>query len=178
MIVPQAQLSIEQLNIVKSLAERSGISFAVAKILYARGINTVNKVKRFLSPGKQHFTDPMQFKGMAETVERLKYAKDMGETVVIYGDYDADGICASAILYYAFKDFGIEAHTVIPERADGYGLSEKLIDEVMEEYNPDLIITVDCGISGKAEVESGLGRRYNSNRPPRAARGDARLHNH
>ncbi|MBR2968843.1 MAG: single-stranded-DNA-specific exonuclease RecJ [Clostridia bacterium] len=153
MIILKNQLGMEQLNIVKSLAERSGVSFETAKILYSRGIDTVAKVKRFLAPGKQHFLSPMLFKGMAEAVERITAARDMGETVVIYGDYDADGVCATAILYYALKEFGIEANTVIPERADGYGLSEKLIDEVMEQYNPDLIITVDCGISGYREVE-------------------------
>lgn len=153
MIILKNQLGMEQLNIVKSLAERSGVSFETAKILYTRGIDTVTKVKRFLSPGKQHFVSPMQFKGMAEAVERITSARENGEVVVIYGDYDADGICATAILYYALKEFGIEAGTVLPEREDGYGLSEKLIDEVMEQYNPDLIITVDCGISGHREVE-------------------------
>ncbi len=153
MIVTKNPLSPEQLNIVRSLSERSGVSVALAKILYARGIDTVNKVKRFLSPGKEHFRSPMLLKGMAETVERLTEARDNGETVVIYGDYDSDGVCASAIMYYALREFGIDAIPVVPERADGYGLGEKLIDKVMEEYNPDLIITVDCGISGYKEVE-------------------------
>jgi len=153
MIVLKNQLGPEQLNIVRSLADRSGVSVPTAKILYTRGVDTVNKVKRFLSPGKQHFTSPFELKGVSEAVERITAARDGGETVVIYGDYDADGICATAILYYALKEFGIDAYTAIPERADGYGLSEKMIDEVMEAYNPDLIVTVDCGISGYREVE-------------------------
>ncbi len=154
MIVTKNEPGLEQLNIVRSLAERSGISFALAKILWSRGVNTVNKVKRFLSPGKEYFTSPFLFKGMEEAVSRIEQAKGLGETVVIYGDYDADGVCATTVLYYALKEYGMEnVFPVLPEREDGYGLSEELIDKVMEEYNPDLIITVDCGISGYKEVD-------------------------
>ena len=95
MIVLKNQLGPEQLNIVRSLADRSGVSVPTAKILYTRGVDTVNKVKRFLSPGKQHFTSPFELKGVSEAVERITAARDGGETVVIYGDYDADGICAT-----------------------------------------------------------------------------------
>ncbi|MBP5194094.1 MAG: single-stranded-DNA-specific exonuclease RecJ [Clostridia bacterium] len=153
MIVAKHHLTPEELNIVTSLAERSGVSFTTAKILYTRGVDTVNKIRRFLSPGKQNFSSPYLLKGMKEAVERIKAARDEGEVVVIYGDYDADGICASSILYFALKEFGVTAYPVLPERSDGYGLSEKVIDAAMEEYNPDLIITVDCGISGHDEVE-------------------------
>ncbi|MBO7377849.1 MAG: single-stranded-DNA-specific exonuclease RecJ, partial [Clostridia bacterium] len=153
MIVAKHHLTPEELNIVTSLAERSGVSFTTAKILYTRGVDTVNKIRRFLSPGKQNFSSPYLLKGMKEAVERIKAARDGGEVVVIYGDYDADGICASSILYFALKEFGVTAYPVLPERSDGYGLSEKVIDAAMEEYNPDLIITVDCGISGHDEVE-------------------------
>ena len=107
MIVLKNQLGFEQLNIVKSLAERSGISVSTAKILYTRGVDTVNKVKRFLAPGKQHFSNPFALKGMREAVERITLARDNGETVVVYGDYDADGICATATLYYALREFGL-----------------------------------------------------------------------
>ncbi|MBQ7163763.1 MAG: single-stranded-DNA-specific exonuclease RecJ [Clostridia bacterium] len=153
MIVTRPRLDGEQLNIVKRLAERANISETFARILYIRGIDTEEKAARFLSPGKSHFTSPFLLKGMKETVERLTAARDNGEVVVVYGDYDADGICASSIMFFALREFGIEAYPVIPERADGYGLSEKVIDAAMEEYNPDLFITVDCGISGRNEVE-------------------------
>ena len=153
MIFTKPPLTPEQLNIVSSLAERSGVSFEIAKILYARGVDTVSKVRRFMSPGKQHFVSPFLMKGMRETIERITAARDNGETVVIYGDYDADGICATSIMFHTLTEFGVNAYPVIPERSDGYGLTEKLIDEVMEEINPDLIITVDCGISGHDEVE-------------------------
>ena len=153
MIVTKPELGAEQLNTVKRLAEAGGVSEATARILYTRGVDTEEKVKRFLSPGKKHFRSPYELKGVEEAEKRLAYARDNGETVVIYGDYDADGICASAIMFYALREFGVEAYPVIPERADGYGLSEKVIDSAMEQYNPDLFITVDCGISGRNEVE-------------------------
>ncbi|MBQ3235310.1 MAG: single-stranded-DNA-specific exonuclease RecJ, partial [Clostridia bacterium] len=76
-----------------------------------------------------------------------------GETVVVYGDYDVDGICATTVLCKALKIFGIEAHAVIPERENGYGLTEGVLNEVLDNLFPDLIVTVDCGISAKNEVE-------------------------
>lgn len=153
MIVVKNQFTEEQLKTIRSLSDACGLSTSITKILYSRGHDTKEKIDRFLSPGKKHFRSPFLLKDMKEVVERITLAKQNDETVVIYGDYDADGICASAIMYYSLRDFGINAIPVIPERADGYGLTEKLIDRVMEEYNPDLIITVDCGISGYKEVE-------------------------
>ena len=153
MITVKAPPTREQSDIISSLAEKCGVSYALIGILFSRGVDTEEKIRRFLSPGKHNFASPFLMKGMRETVERLTAARDNNEAVVIYGDYDADGICATSIMYYALREFGVDACPVIPERADGYGLSEKLIEKLMEDYNPDLIITVDCGISGHDEVE-------------------------
>lgn len=153
MIEIKQKFTPEQLNIINSLAERCGLLPDTAKILYSRGIDTENKVARFLSPGKKHFADPFTLRGIREACERISAARDNGERVVIYGDYDADGVCASSIMYFALKEYGVDAVAVLPERNDGYGLSEHVIDKVMERYDPDLIITVDCGISGYKEVE-------------------------
>ena len=90
---------------------------------------------------------------MSKAVERLTLAKEKSQTVLIFGDYDADGICASAIMYHALKEFGIEPHVYVPERSDGYGLSEAMIDRIFEECNPELFITVDCGISCAKEAQ-------------------------
>lgn len=153
MKVTTKELTREQLNTVKLLADSTDILETTARILFNRGINTPEKVKRFLHPSINNFNNPFLLSGMAEAVERIKTAKTNGETVVVYGDYDVDGICATTILYRALKIFGIDAYTVIPERENGYGLSEGVLNEVLESAYPDLIITVDCGISGKNEVE-------------------------
>ncbi len=153
MIVTRRQFDPDQLNTISQIAAVAGVSVRTASIVFARGIDTVEKAKRFFSPGAAHFSSPFALKGVKEAVERITRARDEGETVVVYGDYDVDGVCASTILVKALAVFGIAADAVVPERSDGYGLSEKQIDDVMERYNPDLIITVDCGISSVNEVE-------------------------
>lgn len=143
----------EQLNTINDLALETGILSVTAGILYSRGYDTPEKINEFLNPNKSQLHSPYELNDMCKAVERIVLAKQKGETVVIFGDYDADGICATTLLYKALRDFGIEAHTVIPERDNGYGLSETAIDEIVETLLPDLLITVDCGISAKAEVE-------------------------
>lgn len=142
-----------QKNLIKQLADKVGILYSTAEILYGRGFDTVEKIIDFLSPENWEPISPFTMSGMSEAVDRIIRAKDNGETVVIYGDYDVDGICATTVLYRALKIFGIDAFAVIPERQNGYGLSEGVINEVLDNYFPDLIITVDCGISAKKEVE-------------------------
>lgn len=140
-------------QIIKELASALAILPDTARILYARGIDTVEKGKRFLSPGRKHLRSPFLMSGMREAVDRIREARDNGETVVVYGDYDADGISAVSIMYYALKKYGVTPYCFIPERSDGYGLSENTIEQIVGDVFPDLFITVDCGISGAAEVE-------------------------
>ncbi len=142
-----------QKNLIKQLADKVGILYSTAEILYGRGFDTQEKILEFLSPEIWNPISPFTMNGMGEAVDRITRAKQNGETVVIYGDYDVDGICATTVLYRALKIFGIEAFTVIPERQNGYGLTEGVINEVVDNYFPDLIITVDCGISAKKEVD-------------------------
>lgn len=138
---------------VENLAKETGLSYSGARILFLRGINSADGVRGFLNPSKANFNDPHGLKGIDAAIERLKKARDNNETVVVYGDYDADGICAATVMVKSLKIFGINASAVVPERENGYGLSVEVIDEVVETYLPDLIVTVDCGISGVKEVE-------------------------
>ena len=153
MIVTAKKLTSEQLNIVMALAKEVDVTVTTASILYKRGYDTAEKMLNYLNPSKKHFLNPFLLKGVSEAVERIKTAKLNGETVVVYGDYDVDGICGTTILTRALNIYGIQAVAVIPERENGYGLSEGVLNEVLEAYFPDLIITVDCGISAKNEVE-------------------------
>ncbi|MGN0819506.1 MAG: single-stranded-DNA-specific exonuclease RecJ [Christensenellaceae bacterium] len=138
---------------IQELSQSTNLQFETCAILYSRGVDTPEKTDYFLHPSKSHFKDPFLLSGMTEAVERIKQAKNEGEVVAVYGDYDADGINATAVLYYALKDFGIDALTVVPERSIGYGLQREVLDKLLDEHFPTLLITVDCGISCYDEVE-------------------------
>ncbi len=152
-IVPEYSFSEEQLHSIAVLAEETGLTERITRILYARGVDTADKIRRFMRPSAKNFLSPFLMKGMREAVELITLAREEGRTVAVFGDYDADGICASAIMYHALKEFGIDAHIYVPERCDGYGLSEETVDKIFEDCNPELFITVDCGISCAKEVQ-------------------------
>ncbi len=152
-IIPEYEFSSEQLNTVRRLACECGLLEDTVKILYGRGIDDVEKITAFIRPSRAQFISPFKMSGMSEAVELIGRARDEGWTVAVYGDYDADGVCASTIMYRALCDFGIVPVIYIPERRDGYGLNKAAIDEIFEEHFPQLFITVDCGISCAEEVE-------------------------
>lgn len=146
-------LTTEQHFKCQQMALECGILFDTARLLFYRGIDSVEKAKSFLNPGKHAFHDPLLLNDMDKAVSRIKMAKERQENVLVFGDYDADGICASAVLYYSLKDFGIMAGTVIPEREEGYGLNFEKIFKLHCENPIDLLITVDCGISDYEVIE-------------------------
>ena len=152
-LIPEYEFSAEQLNIVRQLALDCRLLEDTVKILYGRGIDSVEKITSFIRPSREQFISPFKMSGMTEAVELITRARDEGWTVVVYGDYDADGVCASTIMYRALCDFGIEPIIFVPERRDGYGLNKTSIDTIMDEHFPQLFITVDCGISCAEEVE-------------------------
>ena len=114
---------------------------------------TDSEIKIFLKPTRKDFHNPFDLPDMEKAVERILLAIEKNEKIVIYGDYDADGITSTTILKRYFRDRNIEVGAYIPNRLDeGYGLNEEAIKEIAKEgYN--LIITVDCGITGIKEVE-------------------------
>ena len=152
-LVPEYSFSAEQLNTVSALATQTGLTEQITRILYARGVDTVEKIRKFMQPSRKNFLSPFLMQGMKEAVELITSARDEGKTVAVFGDYDADGICAAAIMYHALKEFGISARVYVPERADGYGLSIEAVDRIFDECNPELFITVDCGISCAKETQ-------------------------
>ena len=153
MKILQKQFNKEELNSIKNLSVACNLLEQTTAILYSRGYDTLEKVDRFLSAGKDNFISPFALSGVKEAVERINFAKENGETVVVYGDYDADGICATTVLYRTLLEYGVNVYAVVPERENGYGLSQTTIDEIVENLFPDLLITVDCGISCYQEVE-------------------------
>ena len=152
-ILRECEFSEEQLKNIRALASACGIREFTAKILFSRGIDTPEKAARFLSPSKKHFLSPFLMRGMKELVGALTDAKNAGATVAVFGDYDADGICASSILSAALKEFGVHGVAYIPERAEGYGMNREALAKIIDECAPALIVSVDCGISNREEVE-------------------------
>ncbi len=145
-------LNREEESLIKDIASQCGILFDTARLLYCRNVDTVDKAKEFLSPGKKHFHSPMLFNQMQSIVSRIDYARQNGETVLVCGDYDADGICATTILYNCLTEYGVNTLYIVPEREGGYGLDLNKIEEICSETVVDLIITVDCGISEQEKI--------------------------
>ncbi len=142
---------------VKQLSEQLGLNEKLVELLVLRGYDNVDAINVFLHPDDSNFYPPMLMLGMKECCERLESAIENGEKVVVYGDYDADGICASAILSLYLTSRGLDVMTHIPDRVgEGYGLNVDSIERLIDENNPDLILTCDCGISAVDEVEYAL----------------------
>ena len=97
-LVPEYSFSAEKLNRISALAFETGLTEQITRILYARGVDTAEKLYKFMHPSQKNFLDPFLMKGMDETVRMLTEARDTGKTVAVFGDYDADGVCASAIM--------------------------------------------------------------------------------
>ncbi len=140
----------------RQLAEFDGTGYSekFIRLLLQRGIDSKAKAEKFFDYDLDKLHDPFLLKGMREAVERMKTAISQKEQILIIGDYDADGICSTAILYKYFISKKARTAYFLPKRdADGYGLNIELIKKLHEKYNPKLIITVDCGISCPKEIE-------------------------
>ena len=152
-IVREYEFSPEQLKRVREASKALDLTETTVRILFARGVDTEEKIRRFLRPGAKNFLSPFLMRGMKEAAELIRTAKEEEWRVAVFGDYDADGIGASAVLSRALREYGIEPYVYVPERSEGYGLNLGAIDKIFDEFLPDLFITVDCGISNRKEVE-------------------------
>ena len=134
-------------------ANEFNLSEEVIKLLFLRGMDTKDKIRKFLDVGITQFNNPLLLKNMSEVVEKVRYYLDNHKRILIMGDYDTDGISASAILYKYFASLGNTPNVFLPNRfVDGYGLTIDSINKVNSMYSPDLIITVDCGITSVEEI--------------------------
>lgn len=124
----------------------------IGNLLVSRNIILPEKVEGFLNPKIEDLKDPFLLRDMERAIERIDEGIKRGEKIVIYGDYDVDGITSISILYTALKKIGADVSYYIPERIlEGYGINEKAIDYI-KSIGTKLIITVDCGITAIDEV--------------------------
>ncbi|WP_328702645.1 single-stranded-DNA-specific exonuclease RecJ [Alicyclobacillus suci] len=142
-------------DLAMAIAKALDVPRRVARWLVARSINTPEEARRFLY-AREQYSDPFDFKEMRQAVERIQTALAGGEHIVIVGDYDVDGVTASAILASELAAQGANWTCLIPERvADGYGLSEGLVERAAEQ-GACLIITVDNGIRAHEAIALAL----------------------
>ena len=138
-----------------TLAREAGLPAPVAAILVSRGITDAAQADRFLNPRLSDMSDPFLVAGMQAAVERVAGALLANERIAVFGDYDADGITATALLVSVLNALGAEATWFLPNRlTDGYGLTVGALERCMDAHRPELIITVDCGTSSADAVES------------------------
>lgn len=125
----------------------------LARLLINRGLDSVLKIRSFLNPLNMSITSSMVFSDMKKSVERIKKAVLERENITIYGDFDADGITSTAVLYKTLKEIGANVHFYIPNReSESHGLNTKALINIISKQKSKLIITVDCGISNVSEV--------------------------
>ncbi len=128
------------------------ISKVLAQLLINRGIYTVDQAKDFLGSELGRMFSPWLMKDMEKAVDRVLAAKDKGEQILVYGDYDVDGITGTTVLVLALRKIGCRVDYFIPLRLEeGYGLNKDALERALEQ-GVSLVVTVDCGISGTEEV--------------------------
>ena len=135
------------------LVKGAGLARFVAEVLIRRGVGSPEEAQRFLDPRLKALGDPFALPNMDAAVTRIFAAIDGGDKIVLYGDYDVDGVTSLALLTRVLRAYGAEAPCFLPLRADeGYGLSADGVARCVAEHAPRLLIAVDCGTSSVAEI--------------------------
>ncbi|HZL04253.1 MAG TPA: DHH family phosphoesterase, partial [Coriobacteriia bacterium] len=139
--------------VVAALASGLGISRVTAQVLAARGITSVEEAGRFLSPSlTRDWPQTAAVPGLTEAAARVAAAVRAGESIVMFGDFDLDGISAAATAALGLRALGADVTATVPHRfREGYGLTPAANERLLA-MRPDLVVTVDCGISGGREV--------------------------
>ncbi|MAI08394.1 MAG: single-stranded-DNA-specific exonuclease RecJ [Magnetococcales bacterium] len=139
------QLKNNDMRLGLNLSQKLGVSPIVGHILSSRGFTETDMALTFLTPKLSDLPDPNHLLGMEDAVHRLIEAIEKGEKIAIFGDYDVDGGCATALLVRYFRSIGLEALLYIPDRmTEGYGPNNQAMD-TLKSMGADVVITVDCG---------------------------------
>ena len=137
----------------RQLAEELSVAPFIAELLVRRGFATAPEAADFLDPRLKSLSDPFALTDMDRAVDRLLAAVDRQERIVLYGDYDVDGVTSLALLTRVLRAFGGKPECFLPLRADeGYGLSADGVARCIETFHPQLLVAVDCGTSSVAEI--------------------------
>jgi single-stranded-DNA-specific exonuclease len=136
------------------ISKAASISSVTAQVLVNRGLKDIDSIKRFINPSLSDLHDPFGLPDMDSAVARIIRAGRKNETVLVHGDYDADGVTSTALILEILDKAGIDADFHIPDRLrEGYGLSDTGIRKAIE-IGASLIITVDCGVSSAEQVRN------------------------
>ena len=137
---------------IEEISKKYNLNKLLATILVNRNIEE-NQIETYLNPNRKNFHDPFLMPDMEIAVNRILKAMKNKEKIIIYGDYDVDGITSITVLKSFLKDRGIDVDQYIPNRLEeGYGLNNPAVKKIAEQ-GYDLMITVDCGISGIEEIK-------------------------
>ncbi len=139
----------------RTLCREFGLPEFVASLILRRGLTQPEQVEAFLQPRLRLLGDPTAIPGISDAVRRIESALQRKETIVLYGDYDVDGVASLALLHRVLHAYGGQVECFLPLRAgEGYGLTAAGLERCLEEYRPDLLIAVDCGTNSVAEIAS------------------------
>jgi single-stranded-DNA-specific exonuclease len=141
------------------LADKLGLSPLLAQCLLNRSLSEPEPVARFLAPRLQHLADPFLLPDMRAAVERLMLARERGETLVIFGDYDVDGVTSTTLLKEFLTALGWRVNHYLPHRMDeGYGLSQPAVENCLNKFPAALLLAVDCGSTAVETIDWLRGR--------------------
>ena len=141
----------ERLDLVQQMSFHHGLPPLIARLLLNRGLADPEEILAFLDPGLERLASPFDLPDLDVAAARLARAVRRSEPLVVYGDYDADGLTAASLLTQFFQELGLPCTTYIPDRlTEGYGLNQPALEKLAAQAR--LLVTVDCGVSDIAEV--------------------------
>lgn len=136
------------------MARELGVSILLAQCLINRGHRDIEEAKRFLKPKLKDLAHPLEVPNMDQAIERLFDARDAGEKIVIFGDYDVDGVTSTALLIEVLEEFGWDISSYLPHRMnEGYGLSLTAVENCLSKFSPSVFLAVDCGSTAGETID-------------------------
>ena len=136
------------------IAKSVGLSSEVACLLFQRGIKDESSLKKFLEPSLEDLHDPYLLHDMDKAVDRIRQAIEQGELILVYGDYDADGMTSASIVKESLEQLGAECLVYLPNRfTDGYGPNASVYKYFIGQQGVSLIVTVDNGVAGHEAID-------------------------
>src|SRR5688572_11625265 len=140
--------------LAETLARDMRISPLLAQCLVNRELSDPDCIARFLEPRLKNLADPFLLPNMALAVDRLFHARANGESIVVFGDYDVDGVTATALLTEVLRKLGWLVQFYLPHRMDqGYGLTQSAVESCLTRFPSKILLAVDCGSSAAASID-------------------------